>query len=365
MNDFLNRASERSGFAREVYVEKNLPSDHSAITVLPFFGDQRAEFIVSSLLLRRHKEKFLRGRYLIVCTHPGRAALYPSADEVWGLKGMSDRMASHATGFKSDEARTLHVIQSLNRFFANMQEADVFLKYHNRGLTKFYFDTFSSVEMDLPVVTSPKVEFNKSLMTKGGMKVFVHPSKRIPVLDDKGQEQTRETKFNFWVDLCDKLLSEGITPVLHLCHTSHDLSTKFMDRVVYCTETGVDGVTACMRATGCVLDVFSNQMFYSTFARCPYLTVEDRRRYNELRIYELQDLCPLVPCRMIYSFPDLICSGDYRELINNVVYKALEFVPAIDRERLPTTARQTIESSYDAVRRRKAKMLGFKLFNKS
>src|SRR6516164_960318 len=82
----LAKAAERTGFKREYYKEENIPTDVSNITIAPFFGDIRSIFVLSSLLFHRYKEQDKPSKYLILCSWPGFASLFPSADEYWSLE---------------------------------------------------------------------------------------------------------------------------------------------------------------------------------------------------------------------------------------------------------------------------------------
>ena len=56
VGDFIARASERLGMKREFFAEKNMPTLTSNIAVIPFFGDLRSSYILSTFLLRPLKD---------------------------------------------------------------------------------------------------------------------------------------------------------------------------------------------------------------------------------------------------------------------------------------------------------------------
>ena len=57
VSTILKRASEKAGAVRSRYKDKDVPTSVEGVTILPFFGDRRSSFILSSLLLRRIKEE--------------------------------------------------------------------------------------------------------------------------------------------------------------------------------------------------------------------------------------------------------------------------------------------------------------------
>ena len=71
VNSFVKRAAEKSSFNRVRFQESNMPTNISNITVMPFFGDIRSTFILSSMLLHRYKEEKKGSKYFILCSWPG------------------------------------------------------------------------------------------------------------------------------------------------------------------------------------------------------------------------------------------------------------------------------------------------------
>ena len=56
---------------------------------------------------------------------------------------------------------------------------------------------------------------------------------------------------------------------------------NWIDRCVFVEEHDILQVLdSFMRATGCVLDVFNGLSRLALLARCPYLCIDERSRYN-------------------------------------------------------------------------------------
>lgn len=87
--DFLKRAADRNGFNRDRFEERKIPNDFSDICILPFFGDIRSLFLLSSFLLNPFKNNFKSSKYFILASWPGFQTLFPYVDEYWSLDDFS------------------------------------------------------------------------------------------------------------------------------------------------------------------------------------------------------------------------------------------------------------------------------------
>ena len=83
VNDFIKRAAARSGFKRTIFAEKNIPTSLENLMIVPFYGDIRSTFNLSSLLLKQYKEKN-KNLYVILCSWPGYNGLFDYVDEYHG-----------------------------------------------------------------------------------------------------------------------------------------------------------------------------------------------------------------------------------------------------------------------------------------
>src|SRR5581483_5666112 len=146
----------------------------------------------------------------------------------------------------------------------------------------------------------------------------------------------------------------------------HDVSADFTDKCVYTEEKDFGKVLSVMRATGCVLDLFTGISRYALAARCPFLAVDERARYAALREYEVDDLCGLsLPKQYIFSFPTIIEGGgpgtwDFN-IIDNIMARLGKFLPELNRDDWPSTGETTEIVPYETVRRKKSKRIGTKL----
>jgi hypothetical protein len=118
-----------------------------------------------------------------------------------------------------------------------------------------------------------------------------------------------------------------------------------------------------MRATGCVLDLFSGISRIAIAARCPYLMMDERAKHVALKEYEIDDLCATgLPRDYIFGFPTIIRSGDpnlWKLNIFDLTLKRLEVLAGkIDPNNLPSTSESNEVVTYDQVRKRKIKRLG-------
>ena len=110
-----------------------------------------------------------------------------------------------------------------------------------------------------------------------------------------------------------------------------------------------------------VLDVSQDVNRLAVLSRCAFFGVADRMRYNEMKEYELDDLtCGGLPHEYVFAFPVILGGGQWKELIDLTVNRLVSFLPKVNRESFPSLTSVESLVSYDAVRERKKKKLGFK-----
>ena len=367
--DFLHRASERSGFHRQSYLDKNVPTNSNNIAVMHWFGDTRSEFIVSSLLLKRFKEELKGSKYLVLASWKGHRHLFPYVDEYWeptdqaALQGLSQE----ALGFGNTS--DIYAVQQRNllRFFDPVYTADDLLPYYDQGITKKFFEQFRTVKYTVPLVPSSGIlepRFNQDVATRPGWKVFLMPTRTARGWKD-GKLRTIKVRREFWGSLIDRLSRSGFCPVVAQNYATHDLSADYLDRGIFVAEEDAGKLLAMMRQSACVLDVFQGLSRWAMLARVPFVALEERSRYAYMREHEIDALCAgIVPRQYIFSFATLLEDGDpftwNPNMFDGVVARLHSFLPTIDRESLPTTSDGTVEVPYACVRERKAKRIGSK-----
>lgn len=366
--DFLKRASNRSGFYRERFEEKKIPTDHSNLVILPFFGDLRSMCIMSSLLLQRYREEFKNSKYFILASWPGFEGLFPYVDEYWSLTDEAHikKFYEQSDGLKNKSDLNTIYQRNLNEFFRDVISTTEVEKFYHNGLTEQFFEDFIHPKRFLPFIPSASVlgkEVNRELMTKPGYKVLIHPS-----LFGKqwinGRSKNVPAKKEFWIELVNYLLEMNFSPVIWQNYLSYDLSQELVGKCIFVGEKEIIRVLATMRATGCVLDVFNNTSRLAILSRCPFLAVDERSRYVNQREHEIDDLCGKdILKQYIYTFSTIITEGDvdnWRQDIFPAIVKKLEnFLPSINRDELPSTVESNEVLPYKKhVRINKPKKLG-------
>lgn len=355
--DFIKRAAEKTGFRREKYVEKNIPTSFKNIEVLLFYGSPRSEMIMSSLLLHRLRSS----KYLIFCSFPGRSGVYPYVDEYWSFHDESaiKKLFDGAVGFDNLQRDViLFQEQQLNKYFENVIDVRKFFDYYHFGFEQKFFEEFGSISYYLPAVSSSRLEFNRAIAKHNKVPVFVHPS-RVMRCWNRGKEVIVNSKKEFWADLCKALLSSGFLPVVNFDSSTFEVSDVLESSCVYCREEKFSDVLAAMRTSGCVLDVFSGFSRWASVARTPFVSCQERHLYNAVKEYEIDDLCNVsVPHQYIFSFPTIIEGGHWEELVETIINKIEKFIPTLNRDTWPSTSEQITTLSYDVVRKRKIKKIG-------
>jgi hypothetical protein len=313
---FVSRAAQQCGFERERYADNKLPQDLDKIVAILFMGDTRSTSILSSLLLKPYVEKILQGKYVILCSHPGNAGLFPYVHEYWSVADNMavSELASSAFGFKNFDRRLNTFGIQLRRHFFTVLTEDDFLPFYDKGLTSAYFDRFQKVERYFPPVPPWRSELSMSLAQRGGKCIFLSPN-TSGSLWHHGENRETTVKFprDFWVKLVERMLANDYTPVIHHAPGLYDLSQSFGEKCFYCGDRNVVSVLGAMRSTGCVLDIFSGISRLAMVARCPFVVMDERQRYTKSKEFEINDLCVRVPYRYMFSFPTVIeGGGDHR-----------------------------------------------------
>ena len=345
IKDFISRAVERMRLKREVYSDKHIPDSLSKVRIIPFFGDIKSEFVLSTLLLHRLFPK----DYLIVCSWPGHWGIYAHIDEYWSPHDenvLSDLVRNHSNNSYE---------KLLLRYFENVSLPHEFVSpYYLGGFTSKYFNEFKDIEYVLPSVPSAKIG-----LAGDKPRIILSPTKYIHRWG-QGKEDRMLIDDRFWHELVKSLIKRGYSPVILQNYGTYDLSPKFAGECFFVAEQNILAVLGVMRACDCVLDVFNGLSRYALMARCPYLVCDERQRYFGTHDYVLDDMCgKRIPRSFVFSFAPL-ASGTSSLIIDALLNKLNEFVPILDRNTWPSTIQQTVYLSYDDVRKRRSQKVGMK-----
>lgn len=368
---YLIKAAEKSGFVRERYDVKKIPTNPSNITVLPFFGDIRSLVVLSALLLKRYREEDKGSRYFVLCSWPGYESFFPFVDEYWTLEDTSklNKLYSHSGQFRNKSEEIANIYRSLNLFFfEDMITSEDLSAYYSNGLGDGFWKKYKEVKRFLPSVPSSAQlnrDFSKALQQRAGYKVFLYPSMYFSSWRMGDIEHVFAPK-DFWIHLVKRLLDEGFMPVIYKGNFCHDLSPDLLEKCLYVSYNDMSFVMSAMRSIGFVLDIFSGISRVALAARCPFLMVDERNRYFTLKEYEVDDLCvKVLPKQYFYSFTAVITGADKTawdfNIINGIINKMNSFVPLLDRDTWPATGESYEAVSYDSVRRKKNKSIGTRL----
>lgn len=368
----LAKAAEKTGFQRDFFKEENIPTDSSNIVIIPFFGDLRSLFVLSTFLLHRYKEQDKPSKYIIFCGWPGFASLFPYVDEYWSIANESHVKKLYLTvdGFGNDGELVGQYCRNLNQYFFEdvVDVAAQFSPYYKGGLTDEFWNKYKQIKRFSPEVPSSALigkEFNKDFAEKGGFKILVYPSTHIVNWHNNSVRAIPVPK-DFWAALISRLLASRFMPVVCKSFMTHDLSAEFSKNCIYFSDMDMGKVLSVMRMTGCVLDVFSGISRLALAAKTPCVILDERTKYVGLKEYEIDDLCGYdIPKKYIFSFSTIIEGGNAAswdfDILNSVVIKLNEFLPSLDRNLLPSTGQSLEIVSYDLVRSRKLKRLGTRL----
>lgn len=365
----LKRAADQNNFQRVRFREADIPTSIENVTMLPFFGDMRSTFIMSSLLLRRVKEELRGSKYFVLASWPGYEGLFPYADEYWTVRdeALIEKLRKGTKGFENTSANYTLLHKGFNKFFYEVLDSTIIKPYYDHGIQQEFFDRFKRVKVSLPDVPSA-ASLGESFLTnigkRSGFKVFVYPAREVYSWRRGHSEKIRVSE-SFWIALLERLVEGDITPVVYRDSFTHDMSPHMTNECVHIWDQSMFKVMGAMRATGCVLDLFSGISRIAIAARTPFLLVDERARYIGEKEYEIDDLCGQnLPREHIFGFTTILENGNKsdwnRNVFDGVVAKLHSFLPKLDRDTWPSTSASYEVVPYDNVRKYKVKRLGTK-----
>lgn len=365
-HSILKRAADKCGVIRHRYRDRNIPTSAEDITVLPFFGDKRSSFILSSMLLRRVREELKGSRYFILVSWPGHEGMYPYVDEYWQVEDEAalSRLRSGCLGFANSSDLSTMIARSLNQHFFDVMSWDDMSAYYSNGLTKAFFERFKHVKVSMPSIPSPTVlgqEVARILGQKES-KVFIYPCRDM-FSWRHGSIHKSTIPIGFWTEATSRAASAGFYPVILHDHFSYDLSPEVKAECLHVRDQDMLKVMAAMRSCGCVLDFFGDVSRLALMARTPFLCFDERSKYGALKEYEINDLCGKgVRKEYIFGFSTIIESGDRSSwnsnILDHMTVRLDKMRETMDREKWPSSAESNEIVPYDSVRKIKNKKIG-------
>lgn len=347
--EFLKRAADRNGFRRDRYDESRIPTDFSNVCILPFFGDLRSTMLMSSFLLHRYRAESKGSKYFVLASWPGLQGLFPYVDEYWSFTDESviKRFYEGSNGLKNKSDLATVYTRNLNEFFRDVVDIADLQKMYNNGFTNYFFEKYTDTKLFRPFVPSASVlgkDFNRELATRSGYKVFLSPS-IYGRFYANGQTEHVRAKREYYIELVNFLVGRNITPVIWQNFLTYDLAEAVGDRAVIFNEPDIIRALSAMRATGYVLDICNGLSRLALMARTPFLTLDERSRFNAVKEYEIDALCgDSIPKQYIFTFSTILTEGtlsnwklDSFPAIANRVDAVL---PDLNREAWPSTAEQ-------------------------
>ena len=364
--EFVKRAADRIGFKRSSYVEANIPTTISNIRVVPFFGDIRSSFILSTFLLKRYKE-LKPTEYLILCSWPGFEALFPFVDEFWHpnddsiLKTLSMKVGS----FSNSSDASVIISRNLIQHFENIMTYDDLNAYYDDGFKEKFWQNFGEIRRYLPhVLENRKIygDLESQGFNPASKKVFIFPTTHFRSWQN-GKCEYLSGNRDFWVALVERLLEENYLPVIWQNKFTFDLSTNFTNKCYYITTNNLSEILGTMRTVGLVLDIYSGISRLSISARTPFICVDERLRYINQKDYEIDDLCCFnIPKQYIFSFSTMLLTGEKLDwdnsLINGIVSKLNKFIPILDRDNWMSMQESDEFVPHEMVKERNSKRMG-------
>lgn len=369
VSDIINKACGKLDLKRVFFDEKKIPTSIDNVVIFPFFGDMRSSFILSSILLRRIKEESKSSKYFILLSWPGYHGLYPYADEYWTIKDESviDKLRFQINGFQNFSSYYTLLLRSLNEYFYEILTYKDLFEFYDQGITKLFFEKFKHIKVSLPTINSSAslgIEFARKLSSKE-LKVFIYPCKHANSWR-MGKVEKIDVSKDFWLFFLEGLVRAGYNPIIYRDIFCHDISVESLEISNECIniwDNDLSKVLSAIRASGFVLDLFSQISRLAICARTPFLCFDERSRYNNLKEFEIDDTCgkDLIK-EYIFSFATILSLDDKNNWKNNIVdttvSKLNKIFPLINRDSYPSSAETNRIVPYDFVRKSKNKKFG-------
>lgn len=349
---YLKRAADKCGFNRDVYADNNVPTSHNNIIFVPFMGDLKSMFLLSSNILKPYKES-RSSKYLIMGSWPGCQCLFPYVDEYWSIKEDVSKLASNAISFYNNSDVYALCLRNLNDWF-NVAKVESERK------------AGEDISLFLPAISSSSIlaENFKDGLRRQGQKVVVYPVRHIKSWQ-KGKIDKLTVSPDFWIALIKRLTAEGMVPVLYMDHFTFNLSSEFGDKCLYITSENMSHTLCAFHQVGCILNVFSDIDKLAIAARCPYVSVNERYCYIEGKDYEIEDICGIIHRRSIFSFSTHTLSGiNWDSNLFDIIVKNIKDLQAVNKDELITTSEVNKIIPYDSIRKRQANKKGIRFIRK-
>ena len=366
VQQILQKAADNCGFKRVKYIENNIPTTMSNVTILFYFGDLKSILPVSSLLMERFRKESKSSKYFILCSWNGNQSLFPYVDEYWEISDLNNLKSIYLSSVNQNntsEALSGYK-RALNNYFPEILDISVLNNCYNNGFKQEFFDNYKNIKKFLPSIPSSSIlgnDFNKK-MSEHPNKIFIHPTTHIQEWKN-GRYHFEYISELFWSSLIDKLISENITPVIYQDFKTYDLSLNYFDKCIFIKNNDILNILSAIRSCGMVLDIFNGISRLAIIARCPYILCSDRFSYNYIKQYEVDILCGNdIPRDNLYTFSS-ICNDLNKNNWNASLFEAIvSKIKLLDKDLIKDNLPSPIEINeivkYELARKAKVKKFG-------
>lgn len=323
-NNVLKRAAEKIGTNRVKYIDNNVPTSISDIYFIPYFGDYRYTFILSSFILKQYKQNKHK-KYFVLCSWPGYQNFFPYIDEFWNISD-SNNLKSLSLGVKEydNESEIFNLIlRRSNEWFENVVSyRNDLIKLYKDGFTKDFWESYKNPTIFYPSIQSETIipeSVRFQFSQRQGKKIFINPTTFMRSWQ-KIYNVNLQVPYEFWIFLCESLIKNGYVPVVCQNYLSYDLSKHLYDQCIFYQSDDFSNFLPLMRMSDCVLDIHSGISRLAISARVPFLCVDERSRYFYQKDSEIDMLCVEKDMsKYIFSYSSMITTGDKSNWGINIV----------------------------------------------
>ncbi len=298
INDLLDNAASKCGFAREKFSQRAVPTEFQKIHVIVSYGEFDHIFVFNNLILPylRSKTQY-KDKYIIFVTWSGFSNLISNVDEVWALKNqeMNERLYEKAEGHKNYSDAYTIIIRNLNEYFRNVIKVENFQNMFNHG------HNFSFHKEDMNITINKNLSGNINYLNKSVLedinkldeakRYFIIPFKYVRILIN-GKINYYKLTSNFWQNIIGRMTKKGFPVVLLKNCFTHDLSSYFVDCKEVCMihENNWNNVIGYIKQTNMFIDFFGGLSCFAQYGDCPNITLVDRSFYNQMNLYQIEDI---------------------------------------------------------------------------
>jgi hypothetical protein len=365
VKEYLKDFTRKYSIKREYFEESKIPENFDQLSIFINYSDIRSTCALSSIVLPKYRLENKSSRYFVVIGLPEQKVLYPYVDEYWSFQGdeLNKEIFFDSEGIQNNNKKVIEIKRLMNEHFRDVSSSNDFSSTYNNYLTSNYWKNYKSVRVVLPRIYN-MLDYSKSPLAKlysmTQKKMFIFPS-QYAYLNSEDKNKKRKIPKEFYKYIIENLNTQGYGVVCYQNSYSYDMSLILEENENLMIYNNNDFLTmmSMMKRTGFVVDFFSGISRLAAIAQCPFLLLDERKRYVNWREYEFEDVvCPKIPIFRNFYIVDKFF--DDTDLLVYLANNIINCVNQIDFTKLNhETGTVDRTDDYSSVRARVQQKMGF------